>query len=56
MEESIEKRINEIYQKALKQNFDEDMKYDTFKQYDFVSKNYDNEHKLKKRYYKKEFF
>ncbi|EAJ9088389.1 hypothetical protein [Campylobacter coli] len=56
MEESIERRINEIYQETLKQNFDEDMKYDTFKQYDFVSKNYDNEHKLKKDIIKKNFF
>ncbi|WP_333956338.1 hypothetical protein [Campylobacter jejuni] len=34
MEESIEKRINEIYQETLKQNFDE--KYDILKQFDFI--------------------
>ncbi|EAJ5663904.1 hypothetical protein DL038_08785 [Campylobacter jejuni] len=56
MEESIEKRINEIYQKASKQNFDEDMKYDTLKQFDFISKNCSNEYKLKKDIIKKNFF
>ncbi|ECL0955687.1 hypothetical protein FR535_08680 [Campylobacter jejuni] len=54
MEESIEKRINEIYQKASKQNFDE--KYDTLKQFDFISKNCSNEYKLKKDIIKKNFF
>ncbi|EAI4085098.1 hypothetical protein APU48_08165 [Campylobacter jejuni] len=56
MEESIEKRINEIYQETLKQNFDEDMKYDTLKQFDFISKNCSNEYKLKKDIIKKNFF
>ncbi len=37
MEESIERRINEIYQETLKQNFDE--RYDILKQFDFISKN-----------------
>ncbi|EAJ4860604.1 hypothetical protein HGH68_001647 [Campylobacter jejuni] len=54
MEESIEKRINEIYQETLKQNFDE--KYDTLKQFDFISKNCSNEYKLKKDIIKKNFF
>ncbi|EID1247800.1 hypothetical protein LA760_001738 [Campylobacter jejuni] len=54
MEESIERRINEIYQKALKQNFDE--KYDALKQFDFISKNCSNEYKLKKDIIKKNFF
>ncbi|EOY7916585.1 hypothetical protein ACQELQ_001749 [Campylobacter jejuni] len=54
MEESIEKRINEIYQETLKQNFDE--KYDTLKQFDFISKNCSNEYKLKKNIIKKNFF
>ncbi|EAJ5429203.1 hypothetical protein DKE68_08825 [Campylobacter jejuni] len=56
MEESIEKRINEIYQKASKQNFDEDMKYNTLKQFDFISKNCFDEYKLKKDIIKKNFF
>ncbi|EOH5094592.1 hypothetical protein ACL9FH_001781 [Campylobacter jejuni] len=54
MEESIEKRINEIYQETLKQNFDE--KYDALKQFDFISKNCSNEYKLKKDIIKKNFF
>ncbi|EAI9138968.1 hypothetical protein INE01_001668 [Campylobacter jejuni] len=54
MEESIERRINEIYQETLKQNFDE--KYDTLKQFDFISKNCSNEYKLKKDIIKKNFF
>ncbi|MFK0440867.1 hypothetical protein ACISOG_07140 [Campylobacter jejuni] len=54
MEESIERRINEIYQKASKQNFDE--KYDTLKQFDFISKNCSDEYKLRKDIIKKNFF
>ncbi|KRS71194.1 hypothetical protein [Campylobacter coli] len=54
MEESIEKRINEIYQETLKQNLDE--KYDALKQFDFISKNCSNEYKLKKDIIKKNFF
>ncbi|WP_157142132.1 hypothetical protein [Campylobacter coli] len=54
MEESIERRINEIYQKALKQNFDE--RYDILKQFDFISKNCSDEYKLKKDIIKKNFF
>ncbi|XUQ95313.1 hypothetical protein DSV35_000195 (plasmid) [Campylobacter jejuni] len=53
MEESIEKRINEIYQETLKQNFDE--KYDALKQFDFISKNCSNEYKLKKDIIKRIF-
>ncbi|ECC3078897.1 hypothetical protein FOW17_08795 [Campylobacter jejuni] len=45
MEESIERRINEIYQETLKQNFDE--RYDILKQFDFISKNCSDEYKLK---------
>ncbi|EDP7107953.1 hypothetical protein JRS84_001668 [Campylobacter jejuni] len=54
MEESIEKRINEIYQETLKQNFDE--KYDILKQFDFISKNCSDEYKLRKDIIKKNFF
>ncbi|EPW6616201.1 hypothetical protein ACWNWK_001771 [Campylobacter coli] len=54
MEESIERRINEIYQETLKQNFDE--KYDTLKQFDFISKNCSDEYKLRKDIIKKNFF
>ncbi|EAH5276408.1 hypothetical protein ACTNW4_001663 [Campylobacter coli] len=54
MEESIERRINEIYQETLKQNFDE--RYDILKQFDFISKNCSDEHKLKKDIIKKNFF
>ncbi|HHP5561363.1 TPA: hypothetical protein ACSCZW_001801, partial [Campylobacter jejuni] len=53
-EESIEKRINEIYQETLKQNFDE--KYDILKQFDFISKNCSDEYKLRKDIIKKNFF
>lgn len=54
MEESIERRINEIYQETLKQNFDE--RYDILKQFDFISKNCSDEYKLKKDIIKKNFF
>ncbi|EIF9405451.1 hypothetical protein ACE66E_001718 [Campylobacter jejuni] len=54
MEESIERRINEICQETLKQNFDE--KYDTLKQFDFISKNCSDEYKLRKDIIKKNFF
>lgn len=54
MEESIERRINEIYQETLKQNFDE--RYDTLKQFDFISKNCSDEYKLRKDIIKKNFF
>ncbi len=54
MEESIEKRINEIYQETLKQNFDE--KYDILKQFNFISKNCSDEYKLRKDIIKKNFF
>ncbi|WP_207771250.1 hypothetical protein, partial [Campylobacter jejuni] len=52
----MKKELMKFIKKASKQNFDEDMKYDTLKQFDFISKNCSNEYKLRKDIIKKNFF